>query len=489
MESVMFWEGHFHQHGVGINMVSGLTYDGHGLDFNTGNIHDPLHSFSAPSKESLHLAMLALALNGDKKAQIFLFPEYPELAITRGIALLTRKISSYEKFNAMYPGFGGFFPWYTVTDDGMTLLPNWSDAVPSLDNGELIWGLVAVTQVLETQGYDSVLAQRYRAQLDKMAKNAAVMFYDGGGKIRGVSKIFNITAEPTAQNYALQTPCSPPCYLDDPYEGELMAFFLELFADFSTLYNSTQIEKEKESIWIYKRAKLQRAEYVTPTNESITVEKGWWFSAHEKWKYLMMPYLDISINRRIFMNGEKARTWNSAVNQIPGMFASVTDVAQPDNYYPGYISATGVQSIAFEQVLRTDVVTPYSSYPAMLANQTIGLAWYHTMISGPAMQNPFGSTESVNVTGTAISPVVTWDSKITTVTAMCGGVAGINRGFLQRSKFDSRSSAYQRFSDIVEREWGMVFPEGEIHGEDLPFAIPSVDIPHTDQRPDFTECS
>jgi len=41
------------------------------------------------------------------------------------------------------------------------------------------------------------------------------------------------------------------------------------------------------------------------------------------------------------------------------------------------------------------------------------------------MQGPFGSTEAINVSGTEISPLVTWDSKITTVLAMLGGVSNL----------------------------------------------------------------
>ena len=41
------------------------------------------------------------------------------------------------------------------------------------------------------------------------------------------------------------------------------------------------------------------------------------------------------------------------------------------------------------------------------------------------MQGPYGSTEAINVKGTEISPLVTWDSKITTVLAMLGGVSNL----------------------------------------------------------------
>jgi hypothetical protein len=54
------------------------------------------------------------------------------------------------------------------------------------------------------------------------------------------------------------------------------------------------------------------------------------------------------------------------------------------------------------------------------------------MLSGGRMQGPFGSTEAINVTGTAISPVVTWDSKITTVLAMTGGIGPVVSKILKK---------------------------------------------------------
>lgn len=41
------------------------------------------------------------------------------------------------------------------------------------------------------------------------------------------------------------------------------------------------------------------------------------------------------------------------------------------------------------------------------------------------MQNPYGSTESERVDGTAVSNFVSWDSKVTNVVALLGGVSGL----------------------------------------------------------------
>lgn len=81
---------------------------------------------------------------------------------------------------------------------------------------------------------------------------------------------------------------------------------------------------------------------------AITVQKGYWFSSHEQWKYLELPYFEVEINRRyrffrslrsyftflsfessfdslwyrVFLNGEKVRTIHSKENNIPGIATS-----------------------------------------------------------------------------------------------------------------------------------------------------------------------
>ena len=49
----------------------------------------------------------------------------------------------------------------------------------------------------------------------------------------------------------------------------------------------------------------------------------------------------------------------------------------------------------------------------------------------------------------------------------------------------ARARSYQRFYDVVDREWSRVFPS--LEGEWLPFALPSATIP-TAPLGDFTQC-
>ena len=63
--------------------------------------------------------------------------------------------------------------------------------------------------------------------------------------------------------------------------------------------------------------------------------------------------------------------------------------------------------------------------PLFLADQAYGAVWYHNMISGPAGQTQYGSIEALLTNGNEISPMTTWDSKITTVIGMMGGISDI----------------------------------------------------------------
>lgn len=121
LSDVMYWEGNFAKHHVGLNRFSGLTYDGHGIDYSSGVPNEGyLHFWSAPSKESIHLIMLAKALQMNSLALQFVCNtcKSEEDQYNHAILLLTNKIKSYNLFNTQYPGFAGFLPWFDVNDSG-----------------------------------------------------------------------------------------------------------------------------------------------------------------------------------------------------------------------------------------------------------------------------------------------------------------------------------------------------------------------------------
>ena len=122
------------------------------------------------------------------------------------------------------------------------------------------------------------------------------MFWDSERNgLRCVVKIGNLSLTPfdPAQVY---TP-DGDCLLDDPYEGELLSVFAELYGGLTPA--------QADAMWVMKRAKLQSTEYAPPATfrplgrdgkpqgplPNITVERGWWFSSHEKWKVSPCPVL------------------------------------------------------------------------------------------------------------------------------------------------------------------------------------------------------
>lgn len=115
---LLHWEGMFHQNNVSYNTLNGMTFDGTLLNPVTG-IHNSsgLHTFSAPSKESLHMMLLAHVINGNPGAVQWILAAHGggdnvEKARALAIDILTTKWATYSMFNATFPGYGGFLPWY-----------------------------------------------------------------------------------------------------------------------------------------------------------------------------------------------------------------------------------------------------------------------------------------------------------------------------------------------------------------------------------------
>jgi hypothetical protein len=115
------------------------------------------------------------------------------------------------------------------------------------------------------------------------------------------------------------------------------------------------------------------------------------------------------------------------------------------------------------------------------------------MLQGPRMQSFYGSTEAINVNGTEICPLTTWDSKITSVLAMLGGVGGLTGDKLKQEKDipspPSSSSEqrvfknlYERFVYVVNREYEMVFGtvDDVLVGEGVDVFLPANTIPNTE---------
>lgn len=112
-------------------------------------------------------------------------------------------------------------------------------------------------------------------------------------------------------------------------------------------------------------------------------------------------------------------------------------------------------------------------------DKSVGLAWWWNMVQGKKMQSkislcprqlpagseilinivdPYGSTESTRVDGKLVSALVTWDSKVTTVVSLLGGV-----GDLVRTKLKA-DGIYNDFITIanVRVEGESLYPERDL---------------------------
>lgn len=486
LENVIYWESKFAQPGIGYDAASGYTYDGHPLNYATGELYGEPHLFSASSKESIHMGIIALALDGNDLALHYVGGR------EKLIDLLTLKMKGYTNFNKEYPAFGCYTPWITfdATTGTFLPLPDWMNRVPGLDNGEWFWSLYAIADMLEVQSTKDAslqaLAKQYRALVDCQIANTKLIFYQGDGLVADVVNVVDPKAQPTPANYNITATTG---YLNDPYEGETLTHVLYLFGDFAT-------EEERMRLWEQKRPKLQSVQYQIPKVDEIadsrlrqllqekgsviTVQRGFWFSTHEQWKALLLPYVnnpDLPDVHRLFLNAEKVRTWDAHQHDIPGLMASINDVTDGSQTIPDYSSACGVPEVASQTVERRDLLTPYGSFGLFLFDKSAGLCWYNNMLRGPRMQSAFGSTEAINVNGTEISPLTTWDSKETTVLAMLGGIGHLTERALRRVPDALYGDKYRRFVHIVKSEYARVFPHESILGDHIPLATPKNEVP------------
>jgi hypothetical protein len=151
---------------------------------------------------------------------------------------------------------------------------------------ELLWAIYSTISVLETHTNPKfrTLGTKWKAWLDYAKSTSSKIFYKGDGKVCAVTTL----NQSLPINHPLQKyECEGTGVLNDPYEGELFAWWLYFFGGLDG--------KEKDAIWRVKRGQLVSVEYLMGGVGPITVQKGFWFSSHEQWKVLQMPYFDVPI--------------------------------------------------------------------------------------------------------------------------------------------------------------------------------------------------
>ena len=150
--------------------------------------------FSASSKESLHLGILAKVMENNQHAHMI-------YSVEDVIKIMAKKVETYEDFNTRYPGFGGWIPWVALNGSNK-IEPTWDfkNRTPSLDNGQLFWASLALNAAWELnhRNLNASLRERWwNASCGLMLKSMKRMFFnESTGKIRAVADIQDITLAP-----------------------------------------------------------------------------------------------------------------------------------------------------------------------------------------------------------------------------------------------------------------------------------------------------
>ncbi len=475
-EVVLPRENAFYRAGVGYDGETGMTFDGHPIDYHTGQLIGEPRTLSAASKESLHIGLLVRAVAGDRTAQTMLAHDvaHRESARAHALEVLTKKIATYERFDREYPGYGGFLPWYRVKGDRIEPTDDWRDRVPGLDNGQLAWSLYLAANVLDEQG-EHALARRYRDKLEQQAENVVRIFYDPEQrKMRSEARLARgAEAPPGANVYENNQPDYP---LDDACEGVLLLHFADHFGR----WEASGHPEGRDAIW--EDARRIPATFVAkgggaiPAGERVTLMRGHTLSSHEDWAFLVLPFLDVPIAKAMFANTQAVRTCWAAEQGHPGL-AACAHQPKFGNVPLDYTSIVGVDDPTITKlgVQPRRIFVPYAAFPLALVDKQQFATWLSLMLDPPGMLGPNGMAECFDPAEGEIAPVLTWDGKALQAVAWMGGFTddirrfmirdGFLPGFLQRVAHD-----YSRFDGIP------------IEGRDAPLSAPNVAFPRPRDR-------
>mmetsp|Transcript_10819 Transcript_10819/g.20136 ORF Transcript_10819/g.20136 Transcript_10819/m.20136 type:complete len:929 (+) Transcript_10819:69-2855(+) len=468
IREMLTWDGKFAAEGRAVTAGSALTCDH--IDLLDNGSPKAAALFTAPSKESLHISMLALVVHRVPLAWHFMAEASDEpSARAAAVQRLEKIINSYEKLDQTYPGLGGWLPWCKVSDAGFELNSDTNVQLPALDNGQLVWSMISAAVALE--GDHQSLAQRYYSYVSLLTSTVRTLFMGDQSYVSMTGKVVDAKAAFSSGN------CQREGELSDPYEGELMIMFVDLTQTWAD-------QASKDALWTTVKTNQIAVTYDREglPNGPITVQRGWRFSAHELWKYLVLPYTDNELVARVLANGERARTWNSKLKGIPGLLASCYTA---DHHYKDVFGVPSI-SMGYTEPSNEDLmVTPYGAYPLILVDRGYGLAWHRAMLARPEMQCVLGSVEASQAyeKPPRVAKTTSWDTKVTADLAALGGTPDLTRLWM------SSNGKLDRFREVVDFMHTPFFTS--LQGENTPFAPPPglEEIDNgTHPTPDFINC-
>ena len=78
----------------------------------------------------------------------------------------------------------------------------------------------------------------------------------------------------------------------------MIVLFLDIFGNWTKYPNNG--EEEKKLMWKIKAEHVEPVVYTAADDTKMVLQKGYWFSAHEQWKTLQLPYMDIPLVKHLF---------------------------------------------------------------------------------------------------------------------------------------------------------------------------------------------
>jgi hypothetical protein len=406
----------FFRPGVGYDARTGMALDGRHLDAVTGALADA-RRLSAASKESLHLTVLAKALQGDRTAMRLLSPDDPARARQIALDVLERKIATLEDFHQTYPGYGGFLPWYGIDDGRIFPLEGWGHRTPSLDNGQMAWSLYHTTKVLEESG-EVALAARYGDYLGVMKQNVVRVFFDAdAGHLYTEARIHRGIHVPVADNFYSAN--APVHYLNDPYEGLMMVHFADAFGHWPS-------GAMRNAPWREPR-RIPRD--VAIDGREFTIVRGESGSSHEAWAYMFLPTTDHAVARRLYQNEQQMRTAHAANRGSSGLAAAAHALDDEGNVV--YRVLLGIDEAGRVPSESRSIFTPYGAFPLASVDRAGYATWLRNTLSNRGMLTPHGMADSFDDVTGAVAPVVTFDVNGLTMVSWMGGTTDDMRRFMK----------------------------------------------------------
>jgi hypothetical protein len=488
MRDLIGRERNFFRPGVAWDAETGMTHDGHLVDYATGALRPGLRNWSAASKEMLHISLLVRAVAGDPDAQELLTPDprQPDRAVELALDVLERKIGSYERFHRDYPGYGGFLPWYRVrrvqggAGEHSIIEPtsNWGHRVPGLDNGQSWAAIYFAANKLRELGH-SALADRYQRHFDLMRQNVVRVFFDRAHKqFRAEARLVEGNRVPVELNRyetnnnvheglvgkALRKLGWGKVYLlDDAYEGLMLVHLADLFGDWRGIP-----QQDRDAVWARPRRRpaTYRFNDEAGRRRRITVSQGYWFSSHEEWGNLALPFRDEPVADQLFVHAQKVRAAHAWLHDEGAFRASTHNTYRQNVSDLDYRSGEGIAQVASQKV-RSDKVllAPYANYVLAMVDRRLFTTWMKHTVAQEGAAGETGLHDSFSPDGSH-APVGTWDGKALPLLAYMGGITDDVRRYMQRD------GVYGQFRARVALDHRL-FAGRVLHGEDVPFYTPT----------------